>query len=67
MGSVNPCVCRGVITDFGALDADSGMSTSVLGDSLPDEDVVTNLRAWNDKTLAEIKWHTEHYEIAFPR
>ena len=38
-----------------------------LGDSLPNEDVLAILRAWNDKTLAEIKWRTEHYEIAFSR
>ena len=63
------CDCRGVISDFGAFGCRQRNPEHgrVLGGFLPDEDVLANLRAWKDKTLAEIKWRTEHYEIAFPR
>ena len=45
-------------------------------DSIPNGNVKTRIgtqdtgdlgESWNDKTLAEIKWRTEPYEIAFPR
>lgn len=51
------------------LGADRGILSAVgsWGDSLPDEDVLANLRAWNDKALAEIKSRTEPYKIAFLR
>lgn len=32
-------------------------------DSLPDEDVLANLQAWNAATLAESKGRIEHYDI----
>jgi hypothetical protein len=31
------------------------------GDSLPDEDVLTNLRCWNDATANEIKQRIEQF------
>jgi len=37
------------------------------GDSLPDEDVLANLRAWNAAALAEAKARIEHYGMTFPR
>jgi hypothetical protein len=37
------------------------------GDSLPEEDVVANLRGWNEATVKELKGRIEHYEISCPR
>ena len=37
------------------------------GDSLPDEDVLANLRQWNQATLQQITQRIEHYEISSPR
>jgi hypothetical protein len=37
------------------------------GDSLPETDVLSGLRAWNDGTVAEIKGRIEHYEMSCPR
>lgn len=46
------------------LGADNGLLGTVgsWGDSLSDEDVLENLRAWNDATMQEIKQRIEHYE-----
>lgn len=33
--------------------------------SLPDDDVLANLRAWNMATLDEVKGRTEHYGMTF--
>jgi hypothetical protein len=48
------------------LGADNGLLGTVgsWGDSLPDEDVLENLRAWNDATLQEITQRIEHYETS---
>jgi hypothetical protein len=37
------------------------------GDSLPDEDVIASLRAWNQATLEEITARIEHYELSYLR
>lgn len=34
------------------------------GDSLPDEHVLSNIRAWNDATLKEITGRIEHYGMS---
>ncbi len=49
--------------------ADSGLLGTVgsWGDSLSDDDVLENLRAWNSATLQEITQRIEHYETASPR
>lgn len=36
-------------------------------DSLPEQDVLSGLRAWNEGQLAKIKACIEHYEISCPR
>jgi hypothetical protein len=36
------------------------------GDSLPEGNVLSGLKAWNDATLAEFKQRIEHYEISCP-
>lgn len=36
-------------------------------DSLPDKDVLAELKAWNTWKAEEIKGRIEHYEISFPR
>jgi len=37
------------------------------GDSLPEADVLANLKGWNREAKRELKERTEHYEISFPR
>jgi hypothetical protein len=37
------------------------------GDSLPEEDVLANLKGWNEATVRELKERIEHYEISCPR
>ena len=37
------------------------------GNSLPDGDVLTNLKAWNADMLSELKGRTEHFEMTFHR
>lgn len=46
------------------LGADNGLLGSVAswGESLPDEDVLENLKGWNNATLHEITQRIEHYE-----
>lgn len=34
------------------------------GDSLPEEDVLSGLKAWNEATLKEIKGRVEHYALS---
>jgi hypothetical protein len=51
------------------LGADSGLLGTVgsWGDSLPDEDVLANLRGWNQATLKETTVRIEHYETSSHR
>jgi hypothetical protein len=51
------------------LGADSGLLGTVgsWGDSLPDSDVLENLRAWNSTTAQEIIGRIEHYETSSRR
>ena len=51
------------------LGADDGLLGTVAswGDSLPDEDVLANLKGWNEATTAEVKGRIEHYEMSFRR
>jgi hypothetical protein len=35
-------------------------------DSLPDNDVLQNVKGWNMATLSELKERIEHYEISCP-
>ena len=50
------------------LGADNGLLGTVgsWGDSLPEKDVLSGLRAWNEATLAEIKQRIAHYEVSCP-
>ena len=49
-----------------------GADFSLLGtvaswkDSLPDENVLSGIRAWNEATLSELKGRIEHYGISCP-
>jgi hypothetical protein len=51
------------------LGADNGLLGTVAswGDSLTDEDVLANLKGWNEATTAEAKERIEHYEMSFRR
>ena len=50
-----------------------GADFSLLGtvgswkDTLPDENVLSGIMAWNEATLSELKRRIEHYEISCPR
>jgi hypothetical protein len=50
------------------LGADNGLLGTVGSwrDCLPDEDVLSGLRAWNQATVAEIKARIGHYEVSCP-
>jgi hypothetical protein len=37
------------------------------GDSLPEDDVLANLKGWNEATVKELKERIEHYEISCRR
>jgi hypothetical protein len=49
------------------LGADNGLLGTVgsWGESLPDEDVLANLKAWNEGTLKETTGRIEHYGMSF--
>lgn len=49
------------------LGADNGLLGTVgsWGDSLPDEDVLANLKDWNGATLKESTARIEHYGMSF--
>ncbi len=51
------------------LGADNGLLGTIgsWGDSLPEKDVLSGLRTWNEGTLTEIKERIAHYEISCPR
>jgi hypothetical protein len=51
------------------LGADNGLLGTIgsWGESLPDEDVLANLRGWNQETLRESKSRIEHYEMTCRR
>ena len=51
------------------LGADNGLVGTVgsWGDSLPEADVLANLKGWNDETLREAKQRIEHYEMSSRR
>ena len=48
------------------LGADNGLLGTVgsWGDSLPEENVLSGLKAWNQAMLTEVKARIEHYEIS---
>lgn len=48
------------------LGADNGLLGTIgsWGDSLPDQDVLANLKTWNETTLKEITQRIEHYEMS---
>ena len=50
------------------LGADNGLLGTIgsWGDSLPDDDVLANLKRWNEGTLTEITARIAHYEISCP-
>jgi len=51
------------------LGADNGLLGTIAswGDSLPDDDVLANLKNWNEATTAEVKERIVHYETSFLR
>jgi hypothetical protein len=51
------------------LGADSQLLGSVgsFGSSMPDEDVLSDIRAWNEATATELKGRIEHYYISCPQ
>jgi hypothetical protein len=51
------------------LGADNGLLGTIgsWGNALPDEDVLANLRGWNQTTLKETTTRIQHYEMTFPR
>jgi hypothetical protein len=51
------------------LGADNGLLGTIgsWGESLPDEDVLANLKGWNQSTLKETKERIEHYETSCRR
>jgi hypothetical protein len=58
-------LCRSLIL----LGADDGLLGTIAswGDSLPDGDVLANLKGWNQATTEEVKGRIEHYEMSFHR
>ncbi len=51
------------------LNADDGLLGTIgsWGSSLPDEDVLANLKGWNEATRKEATERIEHYEKSFRR
>jgi hypothetical protein len=51
------------------LGADDGLLTTLgsWGESLPDEDVLANLKGWNQATLKETRERIEQYELTSHR
>lgn len=62
--TVNRAIIHELYKAFVLLGADHGLLGTVgsWGDSLPDNDVLDNLKGWNDATLHEITDRIEHYE-----
>ena len=66
-----PEVRREIINElyraFVLLGADNGLLGTVGSwkDSLPDQDVLSDLRAWNNSTLEELRRRIEHYGMSF--
>jgi len=63
--AVNPEIKTEIYRSLVLLGAESDLLSTVgsWGESLPDEDVLASLRAWNDASLKEIRERIEHYEI----
>ena len=59
----NPAVVSEIYRALVLLGAQSDLLGAVgsWGDSLPEEEVLAHLRAWNDLAYSEIKARTEHY------
>jgi hypothetical protein len=66
---LNREIVRELYRSFTLLGADNGLLGTVgsWGESLPDEDVLSNLKGWNEATLKESKERIEHYEMTYPR
>lgn len=64
---MNREIIRELYCALALLGADNGLLGAVgsWGESLPDEDVLANLKGWNEATLAEIKGRIEHYETSY--
>ena len=59
----NPAVVSEIYRALVLLGAQSDLLGTIgsWGDSLPEQEVLANLRAWNDLAYSEIKARTEHY------
>jgi hypothetical protein len=68
-GSPNPEIVSEIYRTLVLLGADHQLLGTVgsWGDSLPDEDVIANLRAWNQATFSETTARIEHYELSCSR
>lgn len=63
-GSLRPEIIVEIYRSLVLLGADNGLLGTVgsWGDSLPDADVLANLKGWNEASIAEIKERIGHYE-----
>ncbi len=69
MQTLNREVLNELYRSLVLLGADNDLCGTVgsWGTSLPDEDVLANLKSWNEATLKETRQRIEHYETSFPR
>jgi hypothetical protein len=69
VNAVNPEIKSEIYRSLVLLGAESDLLSTVgsWGESLPDEDVLANLKAWNDATLKESRERIEHYEMTSRR
>jgi hypothetical protein len=66
---MNPQIKEELYRTLVLLGADNGLLGTVAswGDSLSDEDVLANLKGWNESATAETKERIGHYEMSFRR
>lgn len=64
--SPNPEIVSELYRTLVLLGADHALLGTVgsWGDSLPESDVLANLKSWNEETLKETKARIEHYELS---
>ncbi len=64
---LNPQIVSEVYRALVLMGANSDLLGTIgsWGDSLPDADVLANLKAWNEATLQETKGRIEHYGMSF--